>query len=204
MRKGIKPFVIFFLLGAIINIAVAWSCVLYVPIVLPNFVFEENIKDRLPEYVVVRSDLFDFKWGVVKNRGRMLYMIMGTEDHSNNTYNIYIVAPLYVQCKAGWPMYSLDGSRFMTSSGLEQSFLLVVPGSFSDIVEYHYLPLKPLWLGFVINTGFFGGILWLLICGPFVLRRHRRHKRNQCVACGYPKGESDICSECGKSFIRKK
>ena len=72
------------------------------------------------------------------NRGRMLYMIMGTEEHSNNKYNIYIVAPLYVQCKAGWPMYRLDGSRFMTSSGLEQSFLLFVPGSFADIVEYHY------------------------------------------------------------------
>ncbi len=34
--------------------------------------------------------------------------------------------------------------------------------------------------------------------GPFALRRFIRRKRGLCPACGYPTGESAVCSECGK------
>ena len=51
-----------------------------------------------------------------------------------------------------------------------------------------------------MNTFFYAVILWLLICGPFVLRRFIRMKRGRCVKCGYPLGESPVCSECGKTL----
>jgi hypothetical protein len=39
------------------------------------------------------------------------------------------------------------------------------------------LPITPIWSGLLIDAIVSGGILWLLICGPFVLRRRIRLKR---------------------------
>lgn len=104
---------------------------------------------------------------------------------------------LYLLCNSGWPMFSFEGTYFKTANGMETSFMLVVPASLRGYIENYYIPLKPKWPGFVVNTALFGGVPWLLICGPFVLRRHQRRKRKQCVACGYPIGKSDVCTECG-------
>ncbi len=58
-------------------------------------------------------------------------------------------------------------------------------------------PLRPLLPGFVFNTLFYAGILWLLLPGPFVLRRFLRVRRGLCPKCAYPMGESAVCTECG-------
>ena len=62
------------------------------------------------------------------------------------------------------------------------------------------LPTMPFWSGFLVNTLFYAALLWLLICGPFALRRLIRVKHRLCPACAYPRGESDVCSECGKAL----
>ena len=59
------------------------------------------------------------------------------------------------------------------------------------------LPLRPIWPGFAVNTLFYAVVLWLLIPGPFVLRRLIRIRRGLCPKCTYPMGESAVCSECG-------
>ncbi len=65
-------------------------------------------------------------------------------------------------------------------------------------VDYRLLPLRPTWPGFPVNTLFYAAILWLLIRGPFVLRRFLRVRRGFCPKCAYPMGESAVCTECGK------
>ncbi len=40
-------------------------------------------------------------------------------------------------------------------------------------------------------------LLWLLIPGPFALRRFLRVRRGLCPKCAYPMGESSVCTECG-------
>ena len=62
------------------------------------------------------------------------------------------------------------------------------------------LPLRPIWPGFAVNTIFYAVVLWLLICGPFAMRRIIRVKRGRCPKCAYPMGESAVCSECGKAL----
>ncbi len=66
--------------------------------------------------------------------------------------------------------------------------------------RWRALPLRPIWRGFAINTIFYAALLWLLIPGPFVLRRHIRIRRGLCPACAYPMGESAVCSECGSEI----
>ena len=63
-----------------------------------------------------------------------------------------------------------------------------------------YWSLRVIWPGFAVNAPLYAAILWLLIPGPFVLRRFIRAKRGLCPACAYPRGESDVCSECGKAL----
>ena len=60
-----------------------------------------------------------------------------------------------------------------------------------------HIPIRPLGIGFAINTLFYATLLWLLICGPFILRRLVRVKRGLCPRGAYTMGESAVCSECG-------
>ena len=62
------------------------------------------------------------------------------------------------------------------------------------------LPLAPISTGFAVNTLFYAAILWLLIPGPFALRRFIRVRRSLCPKCAYPMGESAVCTECGKDL----
>ena len=64
------------------------------------------------------------------------------------------------------------------------------------------LPLRPIWPGFTANTLFYAAVLWLLIPGPFVLRRVIRLRRGLCPACGYDLGhaEHEGCPECGRTL----
>ena len=59
------------------------------------------------------------------------------------------------------------------------------------------LPTEVIWPEFLVNTLFHGGILWLLLLGPFALRRFLRLRRGLCPKCAYPMGESAVCTECG-------
>jgi hypothetical protein len=62
----------------------------------------------------------------------------------------------------------------------------------------HLLPTRPIWPGFLFNTLFYAGVLWMVLIGPRVLRRHMRRRRGLCPACAYPVGVSPVCTECGQ------
>ena len=68
--------------------------------------------------------------------------------------------------------------------------------------ELFVLPLAIWFPGFAINTLFYGTILWLLILGPFVLRRFVRLRRGRCPACGYDlRVSTGACPECGSPIL---
>ena len=58
--------------------------------------------------------------------------------------------------------------------------------------------MRPIWPGFAINTIFYAALLWLLVWGPFAMRRFIRRKRGLCVTCGYDlrHADHDACPEC--------
>jgi hypothetical protein len=64
--------------------------------------------------------------------------------------------------------------------------------------EPRTLPLRIIPVGFLVNSAFYAGVLWLVFAVPGVVRRRRRIRRGQCPACAYPVGSSGVCTECGK------
>ncbi len=72
-----------------------------------------------------------------------------------------------------------------------------------DVENPRVIPLRPIWLEFTANTLFYASLLWLLIPGPFALRRFLRLKRGLCLKCAYPAGESSVCTECGGALPKR-
>ncbi len=65
------------------------------------------------------------------------------------------------------------------------------------------MPYRPIWPGFAVNTIFYAAALWLLIPGPFAVRRFLRLRRGLCPKCAYPMGESAVCTECGGALAKQ-
>ncbi len=96
-----------------------------------------------------------------------------------------------LEAEFGWPLRSFSWTMVTSGTYSGRSPTIILSG--------RVLPLLPMWTGFAANTVFYAVVLWLLIPGPFVLRRVIRHRRGRCVACGYDLGhaEHDTCPECG-------
>ena len=118
----------------------------------------------------------------------------------------------WVATARGWPMCSVAGAvhvkRRPGQKGLATDVdmlwaIALDEGHVADIRKHwklRLLPFRPLAVGFAVNTIFYATTIWLLICGPFVLRRFIRVKRGLCPACAYDlrHGEHDACPECGR------
>jgi hypothetical protein len=68
-----------------------------------------------------------------------------------------------------------------------------------------WLPLRPLFPGFALDTAFYAAIALTLWSAPRLIRRRLRRARRHCPACGYDlKGNTSIvCPECGASPKRE-
>jgi len=61
------------------------------------------------------------------------------------------------------------------------------------------IPLRPIALGFAINTLLYALLLWLLIALPLAARRALCRKRRLCAKCASPIGTGPVCTECGEA-----
>jgi hypothetical protein len=60
------------------------------------------------------------------------------------------------------------------------------------------LLMRPLFVGFAVNTVFYSAILYGVRRVPQSIIQRRRRRRGLCPACAYPIGTSPVCTECGK------
>ncbi len=99
----------------------------------------------------------------------------------------------------GWPILAMrHETRLPARPRPSFSLQPTASGQLGSNAEM-FLPNKPIWPSFALNTIFYAAILWPPIRGPFVLRRQIRRKRGLCVVCGYDlrHAEHDVCPECG-------
>ncbi|MCI0348785.1 MAG: hypothetical protein L0Z53_05110 [Acidobacteriales bacterium] len=179
MKGRIAKLVVFVLLGAIGNVAVAWGCWLH----------EHEAMARILRTPVSRT---------VQYRAPVMLLPSRSEAKT-------IAIDMRLPTRSGWPCSCLaafvmeyHNGKFVRTSGIWQAGIQVPARSFGLTGDNLTLPVQPTWPGFVINTLFYAAILWLLFAAPFALRRWRRIKRGLCPACAYPVGESAACTECGK------
>ena len=72
-------------------------------------------------------------------------------------------------------------------------------------MELTALPLRPLWLGFAGDVGFYGILLAAVVRGSAALRSWRRARSGQCGYCGYDRRGLALeaaCPECGRPGIQ--
>jgi hypothetical protein len=192
---------VFLLLGAAVNVAVAWGCLIH----FADHYSIESATELETDTLSHSSRWFDeevwldrYPWwedrtyglGVIESEFRVPYG--DTQDNAET-----ISQGLANRC--GWPLLALWGGVRFEPHGEEPRLTWAFlywradrgPGA-------GVMPLRPLWPGFAINTIFYAAILWLLFAAPFAVRRRRRIKRGLCPACAYPVGNSEICTECGK------
>ena len=209
MRRRLTILVVFLLAGAVVNIAVAWGCTVAWPMRLDD---EEDliVVGRNPA-----SDLLHASWTVprkpeparlfVSAESRTGWVRFSAEYWPDMSPEVeYFDLAWFTVLEAGWPVRALRGDfRSPVEGDSHYRYALMIPRAFRPaygrIVLWNYLPLLPLWPGFAVNTLFYAISLWMLVRGPFALRRHLRHRHGRCLKCGYDlRGDLAAgCPECG-------
>jgi hypothetical protein len=197
-----RPFKLcaFLLLGAIVNVAVAWGCAIRtqqdgywlgrrhakcssapwpapVPLAWPTAANDVCIVDVMGATRVIA------------------WFRPASEDE------VY-----YEQCvlTAGLPLRAVGQVQEMgtVQFGWTDADRASVPQAWREAVVLKRgaagLPVHPLWPAFALNTLVYGAICWPLFATPFTLRRQLRRRRNLCPHCAYPIGTNEVCTECGK------
>ena len=109
--------------------------------------------------------------------------------------------------RSGWPLRALVRYRAhalaMLIAGNEnlglyrQGWLLPPSWRSATLATDAPLPLMPVWSGFIINTLFYGALVFGAMVGIPAIKRRRRFKRGLCIQCAYPRTGGNLCPECG-------
>jgi hypothetical protein len=122
-----------------------------------------------------------------------------------NTYNAVVL-------QAGWPMLALQDRVIVLhtaddSDTITPSRAIALPQRVLDFVSANTarsvfptqrrLLVQPVWPGFLFNTLLYAMLFWVTLRLRGASRIALRGRRRQCLGCGYPIGDSTLCSECG-------
>jgi len=231
MKRRLFKLGVFLLAGAIVNVAVAWSCALWSgPLQSSRYFMLQNVSPAFDEdkahleelgwRKIAAQDFFDTKIyqstttcsGLT--RRELLESSLPYEKDPIYQNGVYRECPAERQFFAGWPARSMVGEMWNGGTGATWlnptwNYRQSLPpwNSQTRFVAERLIPLKPIWLGFALDAMFDASILWLLFMSFQLARRMRRHmrlKRGLCPACKYPIGASPTCTECGTALVLHK
>ncbi len=196
MRRRLFIALAFLLAGAVVNVAVAWGCVMWSPLhdasvsQRQRTMIETAFIDHFGLDEDTRPPHTAHNWG----RGVTVWFADRSRpiEHQDNKYLFLF--------EAGWPLRGVHGRMWGAGSSHGLRGVIRAPWTISRKGSTRALPLIPIWPGFIANSLFYAVVLWLLIPGPFALRRLIRRRRGLCPKCGYPMGEAAVCSECGRAL----
>lgn len=205
MRRMLKRAILFLLLGAIINVAVAWG------LSLRPFAIAVGRK--------LRTDQFAIDWwrshapahfpgapASVYELGLHQFGYHGLMLCDTDSFDPITSPPrLVFRIAHGWPQASLESICWMDcrSWSAEWRNSIHLSGHPKPSGSGLELPVAPLWPGFTLNTFFYAVIACLFLTVLGLSRERRRIRRGICPACTYPTGSSDVCTECGSPVKMK-
>jgi hypothetical protein len=226
MRR-VRAIVLWLVLGAIVNIAIAWAVTAWTawPGGFASIEGDEQAiawpgpaPDRWPppnDLIRYRS----FGWSLDR-----CVAIVPADDEGGRRQ--FLVQYMIETVRVGWPMRALRWERWVdglptqpaaagTPGGAagagSQRQGRAGPGAWRsgiplalelfgfDPDDGKRLPFCPLWGGFIINTVLYAIGLWLIIRAPRFVRGLNRITHGRCPECGYDlRGRLEAgCSECG-------
>src|SRR5262245_17895036 len=201
MKRRAVKLVVFLLAGAIVNVGVAWGCVLGVPPIfrhIDGMLGQREISDQ-EALAAVAAALGKDRCIDPETVYATRYSRVGWERQDfaggqpEEPEDLSILA-------AGWPCYSVRGHWYGNLREEKHVGAIRVPRVLTPSPFVDFVPFHPIWPGFAINTVFYAAIVWLVFATPIRFRRWRRIKRGLCARCGYPVGSSALCSECGEKI----
>ena len=227
MKRRLLKLAGLLLLGAVINVAVAWALAAYGPfaaITTDGEWLDENVgwwlDSRLAEIDVVPEEPSP----IAVLEDPEIRVSYPPDDHMSTCRSVglesvyisavprstqrYLGPARVARLRSGWPCQAIQSSVwrfgvspqspvFVEAIAIELKPKTELQEEWQFLFPDRMLPLRPLWPGFAVNTLFYTGVLWMLSCGPFALRRMIRKRRGRCPACAYPIGTSEVCTECG-------
>ena len=224
----LRVILLFLLLGAIVNVAVAWGLSYWIEgraidsRVSIGGVFTQS-KDWMSfthnRAVGLAQILWSAGFDIPSLRERRITKmppswssVLNMDRFHRPPESPQETFPFWAEQASGLPFLSMSWSLQDSYSNVFDShdftrtalrFPDVTPRWFGRS-EIRALPLLPIWSGFLFNTCFYTGLLWACFIGPFAIRRKIRRKRGLCLKCGYDLQGVDHthCPECGEE-IRK-
>jgi hypothetical protein len=200
MKRRAFQTVVLLILGAIVNVAVAWGCAVYSErgISLDEVAINEvQILKLLNEQSPGADQWTAFDGHQRDLRGLTLTAACGIRIPSESgQFCAENLTCSKFDC--GWPMRLT--TKVLSAGGIQQGETKYGIGPFMVIKNWQrHLPYKPILTGFAINTLLFSFVLWILLLLTFKARQWRRSCRGLCPACAYPIGTSPVCTECGRA-----
>ena len=226
MKRRLLIIAIFLLLGAVVNVAVAWGCALWT-IRVPGGAGRYGISEIWDMVHPTQADYHwleesgwkprpeddDFVWKAASREisgfGLERKAFFHYPDLKPGRGRSFSDATFVIRDRSGWPLRALQAEKWLSEENVQYTrfesrfAIAIVPVTYSwkgrMIKDDRLLAYLPVWPNFAINTVFYAIVLWLLIPGPFALRRLIRRRRGLCPKCAYPMGESAVCTECGQT-----
>ena len=201
MKRIAIKLVVFLLLGATVNVGVAWGCALVAEYELEPDALVQSESDESIDDVTIIDWLMHWPASVGSGSYNATWRDNSTRIGDEPEYR-------YIE-RHGWPAASMwceyesvvDQSR---SEGYLRALGALTLSRYGREKIMHTvhpvaLPLRVVWPSFLINTVFYAVTLWLLRSAPFAARRLIRKRRGRCMRCGYDLRHAghELCPECG-------
>lgn len=217
MKHHASVVLLFLILGAIVNIGVAWYCALGISFANQT---DADRGARFGPEVDLAVDRYD-RLGAIHIEW---YRSSEGKDHWEEgpdplglipAWGRLSVAPAGEALRElgdiegrGWPMLSMwweqDRISWTSDSNRRHEAVLgaletALPPFSGDMGMFpRVLPIRPIWTGLLVNSVFYTCVLWLLLRVWIACRRIVRLTRGHCPNCCYPRGQSPVCTECGE------
>ncbi len=183
MKRRLLIIAICLLLGAVVNIAVAWACGQWSSKTLGDTSSPPSDADW-PRAVPLDWPQPTFR-ATASGFGRTI--VFSSADTRRGFYAQRL--DLW-----GWPLRALESE----AQSRAPRGRLMVPKTIDS--AHGFLWICPTWPGFAVNTIIYGALFWPLISGLFSVRGFVRVRRGLCPKCAYPMGEGTVCTECGQDL----
>jgi hypothetical protein len=209
MKRRLFIAALFLLVGAVVNVLVAWGCA-----ASPQRMVATRWKPLTSAHVVpaqwMRSERSDGEWSSKFERdltgvGISVAILAMKED--GGRWPDYVSprpSRIVFVTSAGWPLPTLTcAGRLDPEQGIigswvtrreQRSCAVALPGPWYEGAPQReqfspnyvpQLPVRPLWAGFAVNTLCYVGGAWVIAVGPSAIRRMVRRRRGLCAKCGY-------------------